>query len=144
MKKILTLIIGAILVLGVLAGCGGSKAPAEEAPAAPAAVPTEAASAAEVTWDDYIDWLASTIGANSPDPDDYRAMLAQAKSWAEVDPASPPWDKILDENAFGASTWDEFVAAGGVGSYNADYEDSAGSGEPTGEASGEPSAEPAA
>lgn len=138
MKKIIALLIGAVLVLGLLAGCGGSGSPAaEEAPVAPA----EAAPAAgEVTWDDYLDWLASTIGATSPDPDDFRALLAQAKSWEDVDPASPPWDKIFDEAAFDASTWDEFVAAGGVGTYNADYEDSAGSGEP----SGEPSAEPAA
>lgn len=143
MKKILALLIGAVLVLAMLAGCGGSGAPAAEE--VPAAEPAEAApAAADVTWDDYIDWLASTIGADSPDPDGFRALLAQAHSWDEVDPTSPPWDKIFDEAAFDASTWEEFVAAGGVGTYNADYQDSAGSGEPTGEASGEPTAEPAA
>lgn len=145
MKKTLALLIGAVLVLAMLAGCGGSAAPAaEEAPAAPAeaAPAADPAAPADVTWDDYIDWLASTIGANSPDPDDFRAMLSQAKSWDEIDVTSPPWDKMFDENAFDASTWDEFVAAGGVGTYNADYQDSAltGSGEPTGEASAEPAA----
>ncbi len=138
MKKLIALIIGAVLVLGLLAGCGGgSSAPAEAAPPAEDAPP-----AGEVTWDDYINWLADTFGADSPDPEAYRALLAQAKSWEDVDPASPPWDKLFDENAFDASTWDEFVAAGGAGTYNADYADTAltGSGEPTGEASAEPAA----
>jgi len=142
MKKILALLIPAVLILGLLAGCGGSSAPAaEEAPAEAASAAEPAAPAAEdVTWDDYIDWLASSIGADSPDPEGFRALLAQAKSWEEVDPASPPWDKIFDEAAFDASTWEEFVAAGGVGTYNADYVDSASSAEPTGEASAEPTA----
>ncbi len=142
MKKIIALLIGTILVLGLLAGCGGSGTPeAQEAPTAPASAPAEAAPAAEeVTWDDYIDWLASAIGANSPDPDGFRALLAEAQSWEDVDPASPPWDKIFDEAAFDASTWDEFVAAGGIGTYNAEYEDSASSGEPTGEPTDEPAA----
>ncbi len=139
MKKLLTVVLAAVLFVLAFTGCGGSGAPAA----------AEAPAASEVTWEDYIDWLASTIGADSPDPDDYRATLAQAKSWADVDPASPPWDRILDESAFNASTWDEFVAAGGVGTYNTDYEDSAGSGGPSGNppadrASGEPTGEPPA
>ena len=146
MKKILALLIPAVLILGLLAGCGGSSAPAAEEEPAPDAAPAEAAPAADpaapadVTWDDYIDWLASTIGADSPDPDGFRALLSQAHSWDEVDPTSPPWDKIFAEDAFDASTWEEFVAAGGVGTFNADFQDSAltGSGEPTGEPTDEP------
>lgn len=43
-KKVLTLILAACLVLGVLAGCGSNSAPAEQtqAPAAPAAAETAA------------------------------------------------------------------------------------------------------
>lgn len=142
MKKTILLLLCAVFTLSALTACGGNAEPAAEA--APAAAPAEeaAAPAAEVTWADYIDWLAETFGANSPNPDDYRAMLERAQSWDDVDPSAAPWDKILAEDGFNASTFEEFVAAGGVGTYNEDFQDSAltGSGEPT----GEPSAEPAA
>lgn len=146
MRKTMAILLAVLAMLGVLAGCGSSsdttEAPAAAAPAAPAA---EAPAAADVTWDDYINWMADTFGANSPDPDDYRATLSQAKSWADIDVSSPPWDRLFAEDGFNASTWDEFVANGGVGTYNEDFEDSAftGSGEPTGEPSGEPTDEPA-
>ena len=132
MKKRIAFVLAAVLALAILAGCGSSGG-------------SGSAGAAEVTWDSYIDWLFETFGAESPDPDDYRAMLETAKSWDDIDVNSPPWDRLFAENGFDASTWDEFVAAGGVGTYNEDFEDSAltGSGEPTGEPSGEPTEEPA-
>lgn len=132
MKKTLALLLAVLAILCVLAGCGSSSE--GSAPAA--------AQSSDVTWEDYINWMADTFGANSPDPDDYRATLSQAKSWADIDVNSPPWDRLFAEDGFNASTWDEFVAAGGVGTYNEDFEDSAftGSGEPTGEPSGEPAA----
>lgn len=131
MKKTIALILAALLALCALAGCGSSGGGSSS---------TVEPGDFGVTWDDYIDWLAETFGANSPDPDDYRAMLAQAKSWDDVDVSSPPWDRLFSEDGFDASTWDEFVAAGGVGTYNEDFEDSAltGSGEPTGEPTEEP------
>ncbi len=125
MKKRTALLLAAILVLGILAGCGSSG--------------SGGSSGAEVTWDSYLNWLFDTFGAKSPDPDDYRAQLDQAKSWADIDVNSPPWDRLFSEDGFDASTWDEFVAAGGVGTYNEDFEDSAmQSGEPSGEPTGEP------
>ena len=84
--------------------------------------------------------------SKSPNPEGYAELVRSYKSWDEVDPATQPWDKILGENAFHASTFEEFVAAGGVGTYNTEYEDSnEGTGEPpSGEPSGEPTAEPPA
>lgn len=134
MKKTLSLLLSLLLLLCMLAGCGGNAetpAPAE-APAAP--------EAAEVTWESYLNWLADTFGADSPDPEAYRALIFQAQSWEDIDVTVGPWDRLFGEDYFNASTWDEFVAAGGVGTYNEDFQDDAltGSGEPTGEASAEP------
>lgn len=134
MKKALIL----FLVLGMivaLAACGDGAKPEEAAPAA---------EASEVAWEDYLNWLADTFGADSPDPEAYRALLFQAKSWDDIDVTVGPWDKLFADDAFDASTWDEFVAAGGVGTYNADFSDDAatGSGEPTGEPSAAPAAAP--
>lgn len=142
MKKALSILLALVLFVGVFAGCGSKEEAAEPevateaAPAVEAAPAAEEASATEVTWADYIDWLATTFGADCPDPDDYRANLEKATCWEEVDTSAGPWDKILGEDYFNASTWDEFVAAGGVGTYNADYSDDS--------ASKEPSTEPAA
>ena len=132
MKKTFALILASLLILCICIGCGGTN---EEAAPVEAAAP-----AAEVTWESYLNWLADTFGANSPSPEDYRALLFQAESWDDVDPTVGPWDRILGEDYFDASTWDEFVAAGGVGTYNENFQDDAltGSGEPTGEASAEP------
>ena len=146
MKKTLALLMAFVLVMALAACGGGAQTEAPAAPAAEEAAPAAApeAAAAEVTWEDYLNWLADTIGADSPDPDGFRALLFQASSWEDIDTAAPPWDKIFSEDAFDASTWDEFVAAGGVGTYNEDFQDDAatGSGEPTGEPSGEPAGNP--
>lgn len=137
MKKTVSLLLSVLLVVCLMTGCGGqgeTSAP-EAAPAAPEA-------AADVTWESYLNWLADTFGADSPDPDAYRELLFQAQSWDDIDVTVGPWDKLFAEDAFNASTWDEYVAAGGVGTYNEDFADDAltGSGEPTGEASSEPAA----
>lgn len=139
MKKTISLILACVMLLALCACGGKTEAPAvEEAVAAPVA----AEAATEVTWESYLNWLADTFGADSPDPDAYRDLLFQAQSWEDVDVTVGPWDKLFGEDTFDASTWDEYVAAGGVGTYNTDFVDDAltGSGEASGEASGEPAA----
>lgn len=137
MRKTSILLLALVMILA-LAACGGGTKAEETTPVAATAAET-----ADVTWEDYLNWLADTFGADSPDPEAYRALIFQAKSWDDIDVTVGPWDKLFADDAFDASTWDEFVAAGGVGSYNKDYQDDAatGSGEPTGEPSGEPAAE---
>lgn len=136
MRKTLILILALVMLLA-LAACGGGTKTEETAPAA--ASEAAPAAASDVTWEDYLNWLADTFGAGSPDPEAYRSLLFQAKSWDDIDVTVGPWDKLFAEDAFDASTWDEFVAAGGVGTYNKDYMDDAatGSGEPTEEPAGE-------
>lgn len=149
MKRIV-LILLCIVLLAVCAACGGSKGsePAASAQeAAPAAAPIQdAAPAQEVTWEDYQNWLIDTFGQQSPDPEGYAALVRSFGSWDEIDPTTQPWDKMLGEDYFNASTFEEFVEAGGVGTYNTEYVDSnEGTGEPpSGEPTGEPSGEPAA
>lgn len=140
MKKNISLLIVLVIMACLLVGCGGDKDTAIPAEAPVVAETAEVTS--EVTWESYLNWLADTFGANSPDPDAYRALLFQAQSWEDIDVTIGPWDKLFAEDAFDASTWDEYVAAGGVGTYNEAFEDDAltGSGEPTGEASAEPTA----
>lgn len=137
MKRTVFLLLSVLLVVCLMSGCGGDAETA--APEAAQAVPE---AAADVTWESYLNWLADTFGSNSPDPDAYRELLFQAQSWDDIDVTVGPWDKLFAEDSFDASTWDEYVAAGGVGSYNEAFEDSALTG--SGEASGEASAEPAA
>ena len=138
MKRILSFLLAALMLLALCA-CGAKEETpaAQEAPAAAQEAPAAAAAApaAEVTWESYLNWLADTFGADSPSPEAYRDLLFQAASWDDVDVTAGPWDKLFAEDGFNASTWDEFVAAGGVGTYNEDFMDDAltGSGEPTGE-----------
>lgn len=114
----------------------------------------------EVTWEDYQQWLVDNIAAISPFPEPVSAIVWETESWEEIEAGynSGPWGKFFDEDCYNASTWEEFVAAGGIGTFNADFvdlpmgpEDSSGeasgeasdeaseeaSGEPSGEASGE-------
>lgn len=134
MRKKLVLFLALVMILA-LAACGGGAKTEEPAPAE-----APAAASSDVTWEDYLNWLADTFGADSPDPEAYRSLIFQAKSWDDIDVTAGPWDKLFADDAFDASTWDEFVAAGGVGTYNEDFKDDAatGSGEPTGEPSDEP------
>ena len=147
MKRICAIALALVLMLAVFAGCGGSKeaAPAEvAAPAAPAAAPAAEVSAGNVTWADYRAWLIETFANTSPNPDNFKTLVESIGSWEEIDTSVEPWNKILGDEFFDASTWEEFQTAG-VGTYNSSFvDDYESSGEPTGEASGEPSAEPAA
>ena len=139
MKKLLILALSALCLLCLFTGCGGSE-PETPTDVDTPATEVSAAGTAEITWESYLNWLADTFGSNSPDPDAYRELLFQAQSWEDIDVTVGPWDKLFGEDSFNASTWDEYVAAGGIGTYNESYEDDAltGSGEPSGEASGEP------
>ena len=121
MKKIFSLCLCALMLLSLLAGCGGG-------------------SSDEVTFDDYKAWLVEAFVERSPDPEGIKATLEGLNSWEDIDLSSQPWDMFFSESGYNASTWDEFVAAGGVGTFNEDVEVPESSGNP----SGEPSAEPAA
>ena len=109
------------------------------------------AGAREVTWEDYQQWLVDNIAAISPFPEPVSAIVWETESWEEIEEGynSGPWGKFFDEDCYNASTWEEFVAAGGVGTFNADFvdlpmgpeTDNSASGEPSGEASGETSDE---
>ncbi len=121
MKKFLALPLCLLMLLSLLAGCGGSK---------------------EVTWADYQAWLIESFADTSPNPDNFKSLVESIGSWEELDTSLEPWNKILGDEFFNGSTWDEFVAAGGVGSFNKDFvDDTSATGEPP---SGEPSGEPAA
>ena len=105
------------------------------------------AGAREVTWEDYQQWLVDNIAAISPFPEPVSAIVWETESWEEIEEGynSGPWGKFFDEDCYNASTWEEFVAAGGVGTFNADFvdlpmgpeTDNSASGEPSGEASEE-------
>ena len=120
MKRTISLLLTLIALLSLLAGCGGSKE--------------------EVTFDDYKAWLMEAFVERSPDPEGIKATLEALTSWEDIDLNSQPWDMFFSESGYNASTWDEFVAAGGVGTFNEDVEVPETSGEPSGEASGEPAA----
>ena len=146
MKKILALLLAAVMVLA-FAACGSKNdapaeapvqeaaaAPAAEAPAAaPAAEAPAAAPAGEVTWADYQQYLIDTAGANAPDLDEFKAQVAAIGSWDEMPLDQSPWDQFF--TTLGLSTWEEFqqgivkeLAVTGTASGDA-------SGAPSGEAS---------
>lgn len=120
MKRNVFLLLTLIVLLGLLAGCGSSSD--------------------EVTFDDYKAWLIEAFVERSPDPEGIKATLEALTGWEDIDLNSQPWDMFFSESGYNASTWDEFVAAGGVGTFNADVEVPETSGEASGEASGEPAA----
>lgn len=119
MKKTITILLSLVMLMTLFAGCGGSD---------------------EVTFDDYKAWLMDAFVERSPDPEGIKATLEALTGWEDIDLNAQPWDMFFSENGYNASTWDEFVAAGGVGTFNADVEVPETSGEPSGEASGEPAA----
>ena len=119
MKKSIAVLLSFLLMLSALTACGGKD---------------------EVSFDDYKAWLIEAFVERSPDPDGIKATLESLTAWEDIDLDSQPWDMFFSESGYNASTWDEFLAAGGVGTFNADVEVPETSGEPSGEASGEPAA----
>lgn len=123
MKKTIAMMLCLVSLALVLAGCG--------------------AKGEDVTFDSYKAWLAEAFVDRSPDPDGIRETLDALESWDDIDLSSQPWDMFFSESGYNASTWDEFVAAGGIGTFNEDVEvPTSEGGAPSGEPSGEPSAEP--
>lgn len=140
MKKTILVTVVALLLMGVFSGCGSN-----EGEAVPASDPAPATPALEVTWEGYQQWLIDTFAATSPDPEGVATLIRDAKSWEDIDMANGPWGKIFGEENYNASTWDEYVATGGIGTYNTNYvdlpdENAPASDEASGEASGEPPA----
>ena len=93
--------------------------------------------AADVTWKDYQAYLVEAAGGNAPDLAEFQGQVEAIGSWDEIPLDVSPWDLLF--TTLGISTWDEFVAAGGVGRQSSE----AGSDEASGEASGEASDEQA-
>ena len=82
------------------------------------------AAGGEITWKDYQDWLISILPEISPYPEAVGEIILATESWDDIDmEGMGPWGKIFGEDAFNSTPFDEFVANGGVGTYNADYED---------------------
>ncbi len=94
----------------------------------------------EITWADFQAWLMEILPDVCPFPEAVGPIILATESWDDIDiEGSGPWGKIFGEDAFNASTFDEFVAAGGVGTYNTEYEDLPLEDAPDMSASGEPS-----
>ena len=63
---------------------------------------------AEVTWEDYQQYLIDTAGANAPDLAEFTAQVEAIGSWEEIDQTVSPWDQFF--TTLGLSTWEEFQA----------------------------------
>jgi len=82
------------------------------------------AAGGEVTWADYQAWLLKILPDICPFPDAVGEIIRNTKSWDEIDvDGNGPWGKIFGEDAYNTTPFDEFVANGGVGTYNADFVD---------------------
>ena len=84
------------------------------------------AAGGDVTWQDYIDFLWNSFKDTAPDPDALKSLLDSTPDWAFIEEniESGPWYKFFGEEYYDTTTWDEFVAAGGVGSFNAEFVES--------------------
>ena len=84
----------------------------------------EPAAGGEITWKDYQDWLISILPDICPYPDVVGEIILATESWDDIDlEGMGPWGKIFGEDMFNTTPFDEFVANGGVGTFNAEYED---------------------
>ena len=64
------------------------------------------AAPAEVTWEDYQQYLIDKAGANAPDLDEFTAQVEAIASWEDIDQTVSPWDMFF--TTLGLSTWEEF------------------------------------
>ena len=74
--------------------------------------------AAEPTWKDYQDYLVEAAGGNAPDLAEFQGQVAAVGSWDAIPLDESPWDMLF--STLGISTWDEFVASGGVGAQSSE------------------------
>ncbi|MBQ9030895.1 MAG: hypothetical protein IJ106_05510 [Parasporobacterium sp.] len=64
------------------------------------------AAPAEVTWEDYQQYLIDTAGSNAPDLQEFIDQVEAIDSWEDLDQSVSPWDMMF--TTIGLSTWDEF------------------------------------
>ena len=88
MKKLLAVFISLVMVITMAA--------------------TVFAEPADVTWEDYQQYLIDTAGANAPDLAEFTAQVEAIGSWEEIDQTVSPWDQFF--TTLGLSTWEEFQA----------------------------------
>lgn len=151
MKKIIALLLAAMMVFALCACGGGSaapeapaaEAPAAEAPAAPAepAAPAPEAPAPAAEGDDFEEWkayLAEYAVNGAPDPAEGQEVADAILASATVDDVMAVPQTTVFFSGIGALEFDAWVAAGKPAA------DIANMGSPTGEPSGEPTEEPAA
>ena len=88
MKKLLAVFISLVMVITMAA--------------------TVFAEPADVTWEDYQQYLIDTAGVNAPDLAEFTAQVEAIGSWEEIDQTVSPWDQFF--TTLGLSTWEEFQA----------------------------------
>ena len=66
------------------------------------------AAPAEVTWEDYQQYLIDTAGVNAPDLQEFTDQVKAIGSWEDIDQTVSPWDQFF--TTLGLSTWEEFQA----------------------------------
>ena len=146
MKKLLALLLAAMMVFALCACGGGNKAEetAPEAPAAPAAAPDAAApgAAAEGDFDTYKAYVIAYAAAGAPTEEEAKNVEDMINGCATVeDLEAIPQLTVLFANA-GVLHFDEWVAAGcpEADTSNMTMGDPSASGEGSGEPTGEPPA----
>ena len=147
MKKLLALLLAAMMVFALCACGGGDKAEepaAPEAPAADAAAPDAAApgAAAEGDLDGYKAYILAYAAAGAPNEEEAANVEALVNACATVEEVEAiPQFTVLFENA-GVLHFDEWVAAGcpEADTSNMTMGDPSASGEGSGEPTGEPPA----
>ena len=165
MKKMTALVLAAIFVFALFAGCGSKSepaaapaaeapaaAPAAEAPAAapaaeaPAAAPAEAPAAAPAAGDDFAEWKAyirEYVVTGAPTEDDAKAVTDELDAATTVDEVEAIAALGVMFNYVGVMHYNDWIAAGKPAADTSGMGTPPASGEATGEGSGEPSAEPA-
>ena len=86
MKKLVALLVSAAMVLSMV--CAVSAA------------------SAEVTWEDYQQYLIDTAGSNAPDLQEFIDQVMAIESWDDLDQTVSPWGQMF--TTIGLSTWEEF------------------------------------